>query len=239
MFEHTNRKIVEQLPLAIKLNAQATFEDFLWSNNHLLKKHLEEILDKSAHKIIYIWGARGTGKSHLMQAMCHALTEMNQSSIYLPLKVLSQLDGSLLEDLENQSLVILDDIDMITQNPQWEEGIFHLFNKVRDNEQGSLIITGNCSVQNLNINLQDLKSRLISCLAIELLELNDDEKSECLIMHALKKGLKLSPKVANFLINRSARNMIDLQEILDKIDEASLRAQHKITIPFIKSVLNL
>lgn len=240
MFEHTRNKIENQLALQIKLNTQATFEDFFWADNNLiLKQHILDIIHHSQSQILYIWAERGAGKSHLLQAICHEYSKHNNNAIYLPLKILTQFDGNLFEDLENQPLVVIDDVDTITNNMQWEEGLFHLFNKIRDNETSSLIITGNLPAHNLKLRLKDLQSRLTSCLSLQLLELNDENKVDCLIVHALKKGLKLSPQVAHYLLNHCTRNMIDLQKILDNLDEASLRAKRKLTIPFLKDVLNL
>ena len=88
------------------------------------------------------------------------------------------------------------------------------------------------------IALADLRSRLTSCLVMQVHELKDTDKIQTLRAQAHKRGFELPESVAQFLVNRSARNMHDLHTLLDRLDRASLAAQRKITIPFVKTILN-
>lgn len=74
---------------------------------------------------------------------------------------------------------------------------------------------------------------------MQLHELSDQEKIHTLQRVALQRGFDLSRNVLQFLINRCSRNMHDLHQILDLLDKASLQEQRKITIPFVKAILNL
>ena len=56
---------------------------------------------------------------------------------------------------------------------------------------------------------------------------------------AQQRGVVLPDDVAKFLLNRLSRNMSDLIAHLDRLDKASIREQRKITIPFIKDILNI
>ena len=90
---------------------------------------------------------------------------------------------------------------------------------------------------NMPIELLDLRSRLNCGLVIQINELNDPEKIKTLQLHAQQRGLTLPTSVGHFLLKRCARNMHDLLKLLDKLDEASLIAQRKLTIPFVKKTL--
>ena len=70
-------------------------------------------------------------------------------------------------------------------------------------------------------------------------ELKDEDKINTLQEHAKKRGLELSKSVGHYILNRCARNMHDLQTVLDRLDHASLVAQRKLTIPFVKDVLGV
>lgn len=234
--KHKNRHINQQLLLTIRLNDEATFDDFCWSDNNLLQEKISNIINKNQPLILYIWGKAGAGKSHLLQACCHAL---GNNSMYLPLKLLKNLEPQIIDGLENKSLVAIDDINEIALNHNWEEAVFHLFNRIRDNEINSLIITDIKPPGNLAIKLADLKSRLCGSLILELSELNDSDKIKTLCMHAKKRGINLSTTVGNFLLSRCTRSMIGLHTILDKLDEASLREKRKLTVPFVKEILDL
>ncbi|MCH9757111.1 MAG: DnaA regulatory inactivator Hda [Gammaproteobacteria bacterium] len=226
-----------QLALAIQLNDEATFNDFNWGENSLLQKELLAALSNTGERFIYLWGAAGSGKSHLLQACCQHLGTA-QSSIYLPLNTLKTWDPTILNDLETHALFCIDELDAIAGQPAWEEALFHLYNRIRDNGKSTLIIASRSSPRHANIALPDLQSRLSSGLVMHVQPLKDADKAQVLCSEARRRGFELSDSVAQFLVNRSARNMHDLHTLLDRLDHASLAAQRKITIPFVKTTLN-
>lgn len=229
-----------QLALAIQLNDEATFSDFCWGNNVLLQQQLQHTLqeDGRGERLIYLWGPNGSGKSHLLQACCQAVA-CNQSAIYLPLRTLKEWGPQVIDGIDEQALIGIDDIDSIAKNHAWEEALFHLYNRVRDNEKTTLIITGHCPPAQALLHLADLRSRLSGGLVIQLNELSDHDKISTLKLHAHRRGFELPTSVGQFLLNRCARNMHDLHELLNRLDEASLIAQRKITIPFVKNILGI
>ena len=188
--------------------------------------------------LLYLWGPSGSGKSRLLQACCQAVAD-NKSSIYLPLDTLKEWGPESIEGIEEQSLIGIDDIDTIVGHAAWEEALFHLYNRVRDNQQTTLIITGKTAPTQTHIKLADLRSRLSWGLVIQIHELNDQDKIKTLQLRARKRGFELPTSVGQFLLNRCARNMHDLHHLLNQLDEASLIAQRKITIPFVKYVLGI
>lgn len=227
-----------QLALAIKLNDEATLTDFNWENNALLQQQLQRMLTFKEDRLLYLWGAKGCGKSHLLQACCQAVNS-GHSTIYLPLTLLQEWGPQAIEGIEEQALICIDDIDVIANDPCWEEALFHLYNRVKDEEKGLLIISGNQAPTVSPIRLADLRSRLSWGLVIQLNELSDEEKINTLQQHALKRGFELPESVAQFLLNRCSRNMHDLHQLLNLLDDASLAAHRKITIPFVKNILNI
>ena len=130
-------------------------------------------------------------------------------------------------------------MELIAGDSEWEEALFHLYNRIKDKEQGLLIVSGNKPPVTLPIRLADLRSRLGWGLVIQLNELSEEEKINTLKLHALKRGFDLPESVGQFLLNRCSRNMHDLQELLNRLDDASLAAQRKITIPFVKYILKI
>ncbi|MCW8398917.1 DnaA regulatory inactivator Hda [Legionella sp. PATHC038] len=228
----------KQLALAIKLNDESTLADFNWGSNKLLQQQLHNMLTHREDRLLYLWGNKGSGKTHLLQACCQAVNS-TQTAIYLPLTLLKEWGPQTIEGVEEQELICIDDIDMIAKNPEWEEALFHLYNKIKDMEKSTLIISGNQSPTTIPIQLADLRSRLSWGLVIQLMELNDEDKINTLKLHALKRGFDLPNSVGQFLLNRCSRNMHDLQNLLNRLDDASLAAQRKITIPFVKDILNI
>ena len=68
---------------------------------------------------------------------------------------------------------------------------------------------------------------------------SDDDKAEALVKRANMRGLELTDECARFLLTRLSRDMRALLDILDRLDHASMAAQRKLTIPFIKATLKL
>lgn len=228
----------KQLALAIQLNYQASLDNFCWGENTLLKQQLEQTIQERGERLIYLWGTPGCGKSHLLQGCCQAYKD-HSASVYLPLDILKEWGPDSIEGMANHALIVIDNIDAIAGISHWEEAIFHLYNQVRDKEKGILLISSQYAPLASPIQLPDLRSRLAWGLVIQLKELNDDLKISTLQLQAQKRGFNLPHGVALFLVNRCARNMHDLQQILDLLDEASLAAQRKITVPFVKSILGV
>ncbi len=230
--------MTHQLPLNIQLNQTATLADFSWGDKPWLQEQLMHTLHGEGERVLYIWGPPGCGKSHVLQACCQTARHA-QGSIYLPLDLLHAYGPGILDGIEEQSLIAIDDLDIIAQNPAWEEAIFHVYNKIRDSGRHCLLLSGTCAPMNMPIRLADLRSRLSGGLVIQLQELPDLEKIKILQHHAHGRGLTISANVAHFLLRRCTRNLHDLLQCLNQLDEASLIAQRKITIPFVKQVLNL
>ncbi|MDF1756792.1 MAG: DnaA regulatory inactivator Hda [Legionellaceae bacterium] len=232
-------KVTTQLPLAINLNDEATFTGFCWNGNENLQKQLLTTLSGTSHKLFYLWGENGCGKSHLLQACCQYTSSQNQSAIYFPLKLLKEYGHQILDGIDSHDLICLDDLDSIAGDKQWEEAIFHLYNRIRDQGEATLIMASQVSPSQTPVKLPDLKSRLIWGLVWQVQELNDNDKVCALQLLATKRGFAIPESVCHYLINRCARNMHDLHDLLNKLDEASLIAQRKITIPFVKSILKI
>jgi DnaA family protein len=189
--------------------------------------------------MIYLWGSTGCGLSHLLQACCHYLTAQGHACLYLPLKQAADLSPKILDGLDQLSLIAIDDIDAIAGLQEWEEELFHFYNKILYLEKTKVIYSGHIAAKQLTITLPDLQSRLYNLLSLYVNSLEDHEKLAVLQIRAKARGLEVTKQVGLFLLNRCSRNMGSLFQILEKLDQASLIAQRKLTIPFVKSVLGI
>lgn len=229
---------LEQLPLGFRLRDDATFASFMPVGNQQVMQAVINLAHGIGDNFLYIYGPVGSGRSHLLQAICHAAPEFHQTVVYLPLDDQMLVHKDLLVGLEQTDLICLDDIEMVAGNSILEEQLFHLFNKVRDLNH-RLIITASVPPINLNIKLPDLKSRLSWGTVYQLHLLNDEQKLSALQLRAQSRGLDLDPAVGKFLLRRCPRNMADLFTTLEELDQASLAEQRRLTIPFVKGVLGV
>jgi len=229
---------MRQLTLPIHLYDNANFANFLPGANQILINYLKKFIRGQYDFYIYLWGHPGVGCSHLLQACCQEALEKGLTAVYIPLAYLNNFKPDMLDGLESVAVVCLDDIQKIAGNERWEEALFHFYNRMQAT-QNRLIIAGHDVPSELNIQLPDLSSRLASGMITQIQTLTDEEKIAALQMRAKLRGFDLPREVAEFLLHRFPRNFSVLFDALEKMDKASLAAQRKLTVPFIKQVLAL
>jgi DnaA family protein len=229
----------QQIPLSIHLNDEATFANFFvasGSPNALVLEALKNLsVGNGPETFIYLWGA--TGLSHLLQATCHAARRQGHTNLYLPLdEVAGFAPMELLESLEHQSLLCLDGLESVVGRPDWDEALFHLYNRIH--LLGSrLLVSAHCPPKDIRTSLPDLASRLSWGVTYRVDPLNDMEKQQALQQRALLRGMEMSDEVARFILNHGSREPRQLFECLNLLDRRSLVEKRKLTIPFVKEVL--
>ena len=102
-----------------------------------------------------------------------------------------------------------------------------------------LLITGDRPPRQLNLGLPDLASRLDWGQIYKLQPLSDEDKLQALQLRARLRGFEMPEDVCRFLLKRLDREMRSLFMTLDQLDHASITAQRKLTIPFVKEILKL
>ncbi len=229
----------QQLSLRINLNDDATLENFFLQEqdvNRQVATVLREQLLIGEQPFVYLWGAVGSGVSHLLQASCHQASAQGLSSQYLPLReLLDYPPEQLLEDLEQLTLVCLDDVQVISGHADWERALFDLYNRIKD-ANGCLLLGADCSAREMPLQLPDLQSRFGWGPVFQLASSDDDKKRQILQFRASRRGMELSDDVACYLTNRTARGLAELMGCLDILEDASLEARRKLSIPFVKQV---
>jgi len=182
---------------------------------------------------VLVVGSCRIGKTHLLQAICE---QAGDQSVYIPLRMFAEADPEMLEGLASRRLICIDDIDAVTGQSGWEHALFVLYNQVFEAE-GRIVVAANAAVRSSGIELADLASRLSQLPTFQLQSLGDDETRQALQLRARHRGLDLPDETAQFLLNRSRRDMASLYKLLDKLDDAALRAQRRLTIPFVRDVI--
>jgi DnaA family protein len=215
--------VAEQFTLDFKLSPDAVFANYVGDASQQVGCSLGWSL---------VWGREGSGRSHLLQAACHA----EPKGIFLA--DLARLSPEIIRDLEHRPLVCLDDVDAVLGNPEWEEALFHLMNGIKD-RGGRLLMSAVAPAIQQSVRLPDLQSRLNSATAIETSVLTDEQKVAVLILRARHWGFDLSEEIGRFIISRSPRGMNKLLDMLKRLEMETLRQQKRVTIPFVKHTLEL
>ncbi|WP_020408238.1 DnaA regulatory inactivator Hda [Hahella ganghwensis] len=233
MSNNSNNSSLTQLALNLSSNPSAELENYVEPDGGQVVATVRNFLASPAETILFISGEGATGKTHLLLAASQ-LYETGEA-FYLPFTELISMDPAVLEGLEHCRLLCLDDLDRVAGHPQWEEALFHLFNRCQQ-QQSQWIASANKTPGNLTWHLPDLKSRLGWGITIKLPALDEVLRLQVLEQQAQHFGFFLSDEVKQFIIRRAPRDLGSLTSLLKKIDRASLEEKRAITVPFVKSI---
>jgi len=226
-----------QLSLAISLRDDATFANFLATDTvRAQAKAMVGSSGDSASHLYYIWGGRGSGVRHFAQAACHELS-LKRNTQYLPLADLVAYDpDEVLDGLGYFDVVCLEGIQAVAGYPEWERGLFGLYNQMVDRGQ-MLLVTADAAPSSLALSLPDLVSRLSCGITFHFSPYDDSAKQQILKFRAAALGIDMADEVAGYIIGRSSRHLADLMNVLQRLDAASLEAKRRVTLPFVKATL--
>lgn len=210
------------------------FESFWPAGNDTLIAYLKELTESGDGPGCWIRGAAATGKTHLLQAVCE---KAGDAAVYVPLSEFIAGDPGILDGLASRRFVCIDDMHQAAGKADWELALFELYNRIADSN-GKLLATANAAPRDCGFDLADLESRFSLLPTFRLSTLEEADRIVALRLRAHFRGLELPDETANFLLNRSKRDMASLYALLDRLDTAALEAQRRLTIPFVKQIIS-
>ena len=232
-----------QLPLELRWPAQQRFDSYVGGENTVALGLLQDAARSPVAPWVFVAGAAGSGKTHLLIAACAAANEEGRSAQYLPLRRLRDAAdagrpdlSSALRALAGSDVLALDDIDTIAGDAAAEHALFDLYNRCRG-ESSTMLFSAALPPAQLGVGLPDLVSRLSACAQASLKPLADGERREALRQRAQTRGLTLDDAVLDWLFARTQRDLGSLTALLDRLDRESLAAQRRITVPFLRKLL--
>ncbi len=226
---------MRQLPLGVRIPDRAVFGTYLPARNAQAVDHLTLLASGHRSDTTWVCGPHGAGKTHLLQAVCVQASATMQAG-YFPLGELATMGVGVLEDLPLLDCLCLDGVDAVTGNREWELALFGVLREMQ--ERGArLVMSAAVPPALVPWVLPDLGSRCSASTVFQLRALDEEEQREALKLRAHVRGMELPDETARWLQRRLPRDMRTLYDLLDTLDEASLVAQRRLTVPFIRSVL--
>ncbi|NOQ37226.1 MAG: DnaA regulatory inactivator Hda [Methylococcaceae bacterium] len=225
-----------QFPLQFEFQANQGFNTFFPASNQEIMTELQELVSGAGEQQIFLYGEDGFGKSHLLQACCQLAHKKGMSPFYYPFNKKNLPTLSMFEGLEEVELVCFDNVSEITGDLDWEQTFLNFLNQHLENNN-RLVLAARSHPQDIAVKLPDLKNCLNAGLALKLEPLEETEIVEALIYKASYMGITISRKVGHFLVTHYASDMPSMWVLLGQLDKATLSAQRKLTIPFLKQIL--
>ncbi len=225
-----------QVPLQFEFRTNLTFAGFYPGNNGEIIAQLQALARDGNEQQVFIWGEKGSGKSHLLQACCQQAKTQGKDPFFLKFTPGYLPSPDLLEGLEELELVCLDDIHALAGHTAWENALFAFYNSHRRNNH-KLLLSADCPPKYLPFELADLKTRMGWGLTLKIQSLYAEQIIEALRFKAHFMGFDIPTNVGRFLMNHYVHDLPALWLLLEEIDRATLAAQRKLTIPFLKQIL--
>lgn len=219
---------MSQLLLDIAPDARPSLEGFVPGRNAELLAALQALAAGTGERFIYLWGATGCGRSHLLRAVVEAFRGGGLEASYIP-----EGEG-LSPGLERLDCVAVDDVGRLGAGAQ--EALFHLYNRIRDGGRGALLAAGDAAPSRLGLR-EDLRTRLGWGLVYEVHGLSDEEKAQALERHAQARGFALPREVTDWLLRHGRRDLPWLVAVLEALDRHSLETKRPVTLPLLREIL--
>jgi len=225
-----------QLTIPLEVTAPCDFAGFEAGSNGELLARLRALASRPEPGGLWIWGGAGSGRSHLLQALCREAGEHGYRAAYLPLERVPSGSG-VLEGLD-ADLLTLDDVEVWLGDADLEAVLVGAYQRQLE-RGGPLVVSATAPAGRVHFALNDLASRFRALSSYRVEPLDDDALRHAPAVHARRRGLILSAPTLDFWLTRSRRCLPVLLAELESLDRASLVAQRRVTIPLLKEVLGL
>lgn len=223
-----------QLPLAFRFPPDQQFDAF--HGQDATRTLVRNVASGFSRDWLYLSGPPASGKTHLLIAACATSRARDENPLYLPLPAVAGRLDQALQGHEGSALVCLDGLEAIAGNHDDEVALFHFHNAARERDM-RLVYSALAMPAGLPFVLPDLVSRLEQCTRLALEPISEDGRRAVLRARASRRGLELDDAVLDYLFRRVGRDLGTLTTLLDRLDRESMAAQRRLTVPFLKSVI--
>ena len=227
--------VTAQLPLSLRPPPDQRLETFVAPPDGALDQ-LRALAHGTHADWLYMAGPAASGKTHLLLGTCAATREAGRRAAYLPLAAAAGRLREALDAMEGHDLLALDGVEAVVGRREDEVALFDAHNRAR--ARGTTVVyAARQAPDALSPGLPDLHSRLSQCTRLVLSPLDDAGRREVLRTRAQRRGWALDEAALDWLLRRVGRDLAGLTALLDRLDQASLAAQRRVTVPFLRQVL--
>jgi len=217
-------KNLNQMLFNFNYSQNFNYDDFFVSKSNYFAFQLIEKWPKWEKNILNIYGEKFSGKSHLANIFCNKNTCIKITE--------EQLSDEVLKKLKLHENIVLDNFENISE----ERLLYSLFNLV-DHDNKYLLINSIKPINEMNFELNDLKSRSKNCLFAKIDEPDDELMFALILKNFSDRQIEIDKKFIDFIIKRIDRSYGKISDFIYKIDELSLKNKKPIDFKTIKEIL--
>ena len=217
---------MDQLVFKFPFSKKYYEQDFFVSSNNFSAYKLIESWPTWPGKWLNIFGAHGSGKTHLAKILEIKISKTKLIDA-------KHIDNNVIQDLANIDCLIIDSFE----NNIDEKLFYSILNQSKQFDN-YILINSISSIKNVKFKLDDLQSRINSFIFFGI-ELPTDDLLKVIISKSLsEKQISIDPRISNYIINNVERSYEKMFKFLKDVDELSLSTGKSININLIKKVLN-
>ena len=232
------------------LNPKYTFEGFVVGSSnrfaHAATLAIAEAPAK-AYNPLFIYGGVGLGKTHLMQAACHYISEMHGDlklfyttsesfTNELINGIQSRTTQKFREKYRNVDVLLIDDIHFIAGKEATQEEFFHTFNALYDGHK-QIVLSSDRAPKTIPGMEERLVSRFEWGLVTDVQLPDFETRIAILKKKAERNGTKLQDDILYFIAENVKTNIRELEGALIKLIAYSALENKKITLELAKDIL--
>ena len=217
---------MDQLVFKFPFSKKYYEQDFFVSSNNFSAYKLIESWPTWPGKWLNIFGAHGSGKTHLAKILERKISKTKLIDA-------KHIDNNIIQDLTNIDCLIIDSFE----NNIDEKLFYSILNQSKQFDN-YILINSIYSIKNVKFNLEDLQSRINSFIFFGI-ELPTDDLLKVIISKSLsEKQISINPRISDYIINNVERSYEKMFKFLKDVDELSLSTGKSININLIKKVLD-
>lgn len=245
-----------QMQSSANLNLKYKFSNFVvGENSRFAHAAALTVAQNPAKKYnpLFIYGASGLGKTHLMQAIGHYII-FNKPKLRVKYIKTEEYVNELIKNLQhggernsrmdkfrqkyrNVDVLLIDDIQFLESKTYTMEEIFHTFDSLHNNNK-QIVITSDRLPKDIPTLPDRLRTRFEMGLVVDITPPDFETRVAILSNLAEQAGLKIDFPVFEYIANNFVNNVRELEGAFNKVSAYADIENTDITLEFAKKVLN-
>jgi chromosomal replication initiator protein len=210
------------------LNPRYTFDAFIVGpSNRMAHAVAMSVAERpgTAYNPLFLYGGSGLGKTHLLQAIGHAVQAVGKRALYVTSEVfttemISAIRTQTTEEYRAKyrtiDVLLLDDVHFIAGKEQTQEEFFHTFNTLHSSNR-QIVLTSDRPPQAIPTLEERLRSRFGWGMIADIQPPNLETRIAILQTKAAATGHRVPDDVLTLIAQRAHRNIRDLEGALTKV----------------------
>ncbi len=239
----------DRLVDGVGLNPRYNFASFIvGAANRMAHASAMAVAERpgTAYNPLFVYGGSGLGKTHLLQAIGHAVHQVQgQRVLYVTSEIftnelISAIRMGATDDFRakyrNIDVLLLDDVHFIAGKEQTQEEFFHTFNALHSSNR-QIVLTSDRAPQAIPTLEDRLRSRFAWGMIADIQPPNLETRVAILQSKAASMGRRVADDVLLAIAQRAHRNIRDLEGALTKVVAHAETFSRQISVAVVEEAL--